>query len=48
MKKCVMVSTKLLHSTTVFNCNNDKKCFLSTKSEYQNDFWRIMWHSRLE
>ncbi len=21
-----------------------KKCFLSSKSAYQNDFWRIIWH----
>ncbi len=25
-----------------------KKCFLSTNSAYQNDFWRNMWHWRLE
>ncbi len=25
---------------------NTKKLFLSTKSVYQNDFWRIMWHWR--
>jgi len=27
--------------------NVDNKCFLSTKSSYQNDFWWIMWHWRL-
>ncbi len=29
------------------NIDNKKK-FLSTKSTYQNDFWRIMWPWRLE
>ncbi len=24
--------------------NNNMKCFLSNKSAYYNDFWRIMWH----
>ncbi len=24
------------------------KCFLSSKSVYYNDFWKIMWHWRLE
>jgi len=23
--------------------DNKKKCLLSTKSAYSNDFWRIMW-----
>jgi len=32
MKKCIMVSTKILSSTTVFNIDNNKKCFLSSKS----------------
>ncbi len=27
-----------------FQHNIDKKWFLSSKSTYQNDFWRIMWH----
>ncbi len=31
-KKCVMISTKILCSTTVFNIG--KNCFLSTKSTY--------------
>ncbi len=26
----------------------NKKCFLSTKLAYYNDFWRIMWHWRLK
>ncbi len=30
-----------LSSTIVFNIDN--KCFLSSKSAYYNDFWRIMW-----
>ncbi len=31
---------------TVFYID-DKKCFLRiSKSAYQNDFWRIMWHLR--
>ncbi len=30
---------KLLSSTTDFNFDNDKKCFLSTKSTYYNYFW---------
>ncbi len=42
------VSTKLLSSTIVFNIDNNKKCFLSTKLKYQNEFWRIMWHWGLE
>ncbi len=33
--------------TSVFNIDNNKKCFLSRKSAYYNDFWRIMWHWRL-
>ncbi len=41
-------STKIVISTTVFYINNNKKCFLSSKSAYQNDFWRIMWHRRQE
>ncbi len=28
------VSTKILGSTTVFNIDDNKKCFLSTKSAY--------------
>ncbi len=35
-------------STIVFNINNKKKCFLSRKLAYYNDFWRIVWHWRLE
>jgi len=30
---------------TIFNIDNNKKCFLSSKSAYCNDFWRIMWHN---
>jgi len=35
-----MVSTKILSSTTIFNIDNTKR-FLSTKSSYYYDFWRI-------
>jgi len=31
-KKSITETTKLLISTTVFNIDNNKKCFLSTKS----------------
>ncbi len=34
------VSTKILCSTTVFNIDNNQKCFLSSKSAYYYDFWR--------
>ncbi len=30
-EKNVLVSTKILSSTTDFNINNKKKCFLSTR-----------------
>jgi len=30
----ITVSTQVLRSTTVFNSDDDKKCFLSTKSSY--------------
>uniref|UniRef100_A0A8C2JPP2 Uncharacterized protein n=1 Tax=Cyprinus carpio TaxID=7962 RepID=A0A8C2JPP2_CYPCA len=32
--KCITVSTKILCSTTVFNIDNNQKCFLSNKSSY--------------
>jgi len=32
----------------VFNFDSKNKCYLSSKSAYFNDFWRIMWHWRLE
>ncbi len=38
--KCITVSTKILCGTTVFNIDNNQKCFLSSKSAYYNDFWR--------
>ncbi len=38
------VSAQILSSTAVFNTGNNKKYFLSSKSAYYNDFWRIMWH----
>jgi len=37
--KSITVCTKILCSTTAFK---------SSKSAYYNDFWRIMWHWRLE
>jgi len=39
---------KIWSSTAVFNIKNNKKCFLSSKSAYSNDLWRIMWHWKLE
>ncbi len=39
-KKKTWFLTKILCSTTVFNIDNNQKCFLSSKSAYQNDFWR--------
>ncbi len=39
-----MVSTKILNSRTVFTIEN--KCFLSTKSAYKNDFWKIIWQMK--
>ncbi len=38
--KCITVSTKILCSTTVFNIDNNQKCFLRSKSAYYYDFWR--------
>ncbi len=38
--KYITVSTKILCSTTVFNIDNNQKCFLSSKSAYYYDFWR--------
>ncbi len=38
--KCITVSIKILYSTTVFNIDNNQKCFLSSKSAYYYDFWR--------
>jgi len=40
--RSVTVSTKILTSTTVFNLDNNKKCFLSMKSACWNDFCGIM------
>ncbi len=40
----IIVSTKIFSSKTVFNIDNNEKCFLSSKSAYYNDFWRIMRH----
>ncbi len=38
--KHITDSTKILCSTTVFNIDNNQKCFLSSKSAYYYDFWR--------
>ncbi len=35
-----MVSAKVISSTTVFNIDDNQKCFLSSKSAYLNNFWR--------
>ncbi len=37
-EKSITVSTKIRSNTTVFNINDNQKCFLSSKSEI--DFWR--------
>jgi len=34
LKNVFTVTTKILRSTTVFNIDNNEKCFLSTKSAY--------------
>ncbi len=34
------VLTKIWSSTTVFNIDINNKCFLSSKSAYNIDFWR--------
>jgi len=39
--------SKIWCSTTVFNIGN-KKMFLEHQICLLNDFWRIMWHWRLE
>ncbi len=36
----LLLSIKILGSTTVFNIDNNHKCFLSSKSAYYYDFWR--------
>jgi len=36
--KWIAISAKILSSTTVFNIDNTKKYFLSSKSSYYNDF----------
>jgi len=36
-------------ATTVLNLDdNNNKYFMSSKSVYYNDSWRIMWHWKLE
>ncbi len=48
LKIYITLSTKILSSRTLFNIDKNKKCFLSSKSAYYNDFWRIMWYWRLD
>ncbi len=36
----ILLNHKILRSTTVFNIDNNQKCFLSSKSVYYYDFWR--------
>ncbi len=43
--KCITVSAKILCSTTVFNIDNNQKCFLSSILLW---FLKIMWLWRLE
>ncbi len=47
LKIKVSCSTKILRSTTVFSIDN-KKCILSSKSAYYNNFWRILGCWRLK
>ncbi len=44
----IMQHKNTKQKTIAFNIANNQKCFLSSKSTYYNNFWRIMWHSRLE
>jgi len=46
-EKSVSVSTEILSSTTVFNIDNKNKCFLSSKSAYYKDFWRMTGNDRI-
>ncbi len=51
-KCCSIVNTQVFQDWfhnpgTAFNNSNNDKCFLSTKSAYTNDFWRIIRHWRL-
>ncbi len=32
LKKCITISTKIFSNITVYNIDNNKKCFLSDKS----------------
>jgi len=34
MKKCFTLSTKILGSTTVFNIDNNKKCFFEAANQH--------------
>ncbi len=44
IKKWWSVKTfMVLKKIYIFNIDNNKKCFLSSKSTYYNDFRRIMW-----
>jgi len=43
-----MVSTKKWSSTTLLNIDKNKKNITWAPNQHYNDFWRIMWDSRLE
>ncbi len=45
--KMVIVVLLNIFVETFSNIDKNKKCFLSSRSAYENDFWRIMWHWRL-
>jgi len=34
MKVCITVATQMFISTSVFNIDNNQKCYLSSKSSY--------------
>jgi len=39
---------KISSSTTIFNIDDNKTCFLSSQLTNKNDFSRIMWHWRIK
>ncbi len=48
-KKITWKISKFLHNSIInFNIDFKIKCLLSSKSTYSKNFWRIMWHCRLE
>jgi len=38
---------KNIKKQIIFNIENNMTCFLSTKSAYSNDFWKI-WHFKID